>query len=58
MIQNTENSNPTCYSCTAFVIDGDKAYCDDDNFDNEYVQKAKTFEPAMFECVGYERCPD
>lgn len=52
------NFRPTCFTCTAFVIDKDKAYCEEDNFEDEPLQKAKTFEPVMFDCIEYEKCPD
>lgn len=57
-MQKTKNFRPTCYSCTAFVIDVDKAYCEEEYFDDIPVQKAKTYDPCLFECVEYERMPD
>ena len=48
---------PTCFTCTAFVIDGDKSYCEENNFEDEPLQKAKTFEPSLFDCIEYEQEP-
>jgi len=53
----SKSSKVTCYTCTAFVIDVDKAYCEENWFENEPLSKAKTFEPKMFECVNYEKEP-
>lgn len=47
-----------CRKCTAFVVDGENAYCEEDCFDNEPYSSAVLFEPTMFECVLFEREPE
>lgn len=43
-----------CSDCISYVEDKEKAYCDNDYWDDTPIPKTKLYTPFLFECSDYE----
>lgn len=43
-----------CNKCSCFVITTNKVTCKEGYFKNIPINKAKLFNPMLFECIDYE----
>jgi len=43
-----------CYNCVYYVEDKTKAYCENDLWTFADINKAKLYNPFMFDCIYYE----
>jgi len=43
-----------CNKCVYYVEDGPKSYCENDHWELTDINKAKLYNPFLFDCTDYE----